>query len=198
MLFLKNIAFAVKVKFTENEHQYLNQGTQDFDQDECLKKIIKNFLKQMEHSCNISCIPILLSSIGNTIADVCLNYEDENCAIKLHDETKFYDKFNNCLNQKTRLTYYTGTIKVLDTIGSKGKNKILRLNVKMASYFKNVYMEKYVYDIKDLMSGVGGTLSLFIGYSIFSIYTQIIDSISMVIKRFQENRLRILKGITKT
>ena len=64
--------------------------------------------------------------------------------------------------------------------------------------FKNIYTEKLVYDTRELMSGVGGTLSLFIGYSIFSIYTQIIDSISMVIKRFQENRQKIFKGIKKT
>ena len=53
------------------------------------------------------------------------------------------------------------------------------------SDYKNIYKEKLVYDYKDLLAGMGGTLSLFIGFAIFNIYEDLLDKTIKGIKRFQ-------------
>ena len=51
---------------------------------------------------------------------------------------------------------------------------MLRIAYGVQSDYKNIYKEKLVYDYKDLLAGMGGTLSLFIGFAIYSIYAETI------------------------
>ena len=57
---------------------------------------------------------------------------------------------------------------------------------------KLIHKEKLVYDFKDLLSGVGGTLSLLIGYSFLSLYNSIIDTLIHILERFWA-KIRIFK-----
>ena len=59
------------------------------------------------------------------------------------------------------------------------------------SDYKNIYKEKLVYDYKDLLAGMGGTLSLFIGFAIFNIYEDLLDKTIKGIKRFQRRLLKV-------
>ena len=65
------------------------------------------------------------------------------------------------------------------------------------SDYKNIYKEKLVYDYKDLLAGMGGTLSLFIGFAIFNIYEDLLDKTIKGIKRFQK-RLFKPKNLKKS
>ena len=62
---------------------------------------------------------------------------------------------------------------------------LLRIMYGVQSDYKNIYKEKLVYDYKDLLAGMGGTLSLFIGFAIFNIYEGLLDKTIKGIKRFQ-------------
>ena len=62
---------------------------------------------------------------------------------------------------------------------------LLRIMYGVQSDYKNIYKEKLVYDYKDLLAGMGGTLSLFIGFAIFNIYEDLLDKTIKGIKRFQ-------------
>ena len=59
------------------------------------------------------------------------------------------------------------------------------------SDYKNIYREKLVYDYKDLLAGMGGTLSLFIGFAIFNIYKDLLDKTIKGIKRFQRRLFKV-------
>jgi hypothetical protein len=65
------------------------------------------------------------------------------------------------------------------------------------SDYKNIYKEKLVYDYKDLLAGMGGTLSLFIGFAIFNIYEDLLDKTIKGIKKFQK-RLFKVKNLKKS
>ena len=59
------------------------------------------------------------------------------------------------------------------------------------SGYKNIYKEKLVYDYKDLLAGMGGTLSLFIGFAIFNIYEDLLDKTIKGMKRFQRKLFKV-------
>ena len=84
-------------------------------------------------------------------------------------------------------TYYTGSIQTREGIPfydsenltfKKNNRALMRLWIRRGVEKTKLLKEKLVYDIKDLLSGVGGTLSLFIGISLFSICNQIIDAMT--------------------
>ena len=57
--------------------------------------------------------------------------------------------------------------------------------------YKNIYKEKLVYDYKDLLAGMGGTLSLFIGFAIFHIYEDLLNKTIKCIKKFQRKLFKV-------
>ena len=67
----------------------------------------------------------------------------------------------------------------------------MRIRYGVQSDYKNIYKEKLVYDYKDLLAGMGGTLSLFIGFAIFNIYEDLIDKTMKGIKRFQRRLFKV-------
>ena len=67
----------------------------------------------------------------------------------------------------------------------------MRIRYGVQSDYKNMYKEKLVYDYKDLLAGMGGTLSLFIGFAIFNIYEDVIDKTMKGIKRFQRRLFKV-------
>ena len=73
----------------------------------------------------------------------------------------------------------------------------MRIRYGVQSDYKNIYKEKLVYDYKDLLAGMGGTLSLFIGFAIFNIYEGLIDKTIKGIKRFQIRLLKV-KNLKKS
>ena len=112
---------------------------------------------------------------------VCLHYKDQICAISVWGKS-FYMELEQCFRSQT---YYTGSILTREgisfgnsknlTITSKNRT-LLRTGIRRSIDKTIIHKEKLVYDFKDLLSGVGGTLSLFIGISVFSICNQIIDA----------------------
>ena len=67
----------------------------------------------------------------------------------------------------------------------------MRIRYGVQSDYKNIYKEKLAYDYKDLLAGMGGTLSLFIGFAIFNIYEDVIDKTMKGIKRFQRRLFKV-------
>ena len=67
----------------------------------------------------------------------------------------------------------------------------MRIRYGVQSDYKNIYKEKLAYDYKDLLAGMGGTLSLFIGFAIFNIYEDLIDKTMKGIKKFQRRLFKV-------
>ena len=68
---------------------------------------------------------------------------------------------------------------------------LMRIMYGVQSDYKNIYKEKLVYDYKDLLAGMGGTLSLFIGFAIFNIYEDLLDKTIKGMKRFQRKLFKV-------
>ena len=93
-------------------------------------------------------------------------------------------------------TYYTGSIQTREGIPfydsenltfKKNNRTLMRLWIRRGVEKTKLLKEKLVYDFKDLLSGVGGTLSLFIGISAFSICDQIIDAMIYGFRMLRKN-----------
>ena len=112
---------------------------------------------------------------------VCLNYDGQICVMNAWWGT-FHMQLEQCYRSKT---HYTGSFMPREGIPlydsdnltyKKNNRTLLRLWIRRSTDKIIIQQEKLVYDLKDLVSGVGGTLSLFIGISIFSLCNQIIDA----------------------
>ena len=97
---------------------------------------------------------------------------------------KFHMKVEQCYRSQT---HYTGSFLPREGIlfydyenltCQKNNRALLRFYIRRTAEKTIIQQEKLVYDSKDLLSGVGGTLSLFIGISLFSICNQIIDAMT--------------------
>ena len=100
-------------------------------------------------------------------------------------------------------THYTGSLLTREGIDfynrknhtfTRNKSTLLRLWIRRSTNKRIIQKEKLVYDWKDLLSGVGGTLSLLIGISFFSLCNQIIDAMTYSFKMLRKN----LKCFRKT
>ena len=69
---------------------------------------------------------------------------------------------------------------------TRKKRTLVRMWIRRSTEKKIIKKEKLVYDFKDLLSGVGGTLSLLIGISFFSLCNQIIDAMTYGFKILQK------------
>ena len=92
--------------------------------------------------------------------------------------------------------YYTGSILPNEGIDfydsenhtfKKNNRTLLRLWIRRSVDKTILHKEKLVYDVQALLSGVGGTLSLFIGISAFSICNQIIDAVIYGFRMLHKN-----------
>ena len=109
----------------------------------------------------------------------------------------WWDRFHMQLEQCYRpQTHYTGSLLTREGIDfynrknhtfTRNKSTLLRLWIRRSTNKRIIQKEKLVYDWKDLLSGVGGTLSLLIGISFFSLCNQIIDAITYSFKMQRKN-----------
>ena len=106
---------------------------------------------------------------------------------------KFHMQLEQCYRPQT---HYTGSFLPREGIlfydsenlaCKKNNRTLLRLYIRRKTDKTIIQQEKLVYDFKDLLSGVGGTLSLFLGISIFSICNQIIDAMTYGFKMLCKN-----------
>ena len=123
---------------------------------------------------------------------VCLNYDGQICVMNAW-WGKFHMRLEQCYRPKT---HYTGSflpkegIHLYDSDNltfKKNNRTLLRLWIRRSTNKRIIQKEKLVYDWKDLLSGVGGTLSLLIGISFFSLCNQIIDAMTYGFKILRKN-----------
>ena len=124
---------------------------------------------------------------------VCLNYKDQICAMNAWRNT-YHLQLEQCYRSQT---YYTGSTLTREGIpffhnsenltATRKKRTLLRVWIKRSIDKTIIHKEKLVYDWKDFLSGVGGTLSLLIGISFFSLCNQIIDTMSYGFKMLRKN-----------
>ena len=105
----------------------------------------------------------------------------------------FHMELEQCYRSQT---YYTGSTLTREGIPfynpenlsfTRNNRTLLRMWIRRSTDKTIIQKEKLVYDFKDLLSGVGGTLSLFIGISVFSICNQIIDAMTYGFKFLRKN-----------
>ena len=106
---------------------------------------------------------------------------------------KFHMQVEQCYRTRT---HYTGSFLPREGIlfydyenlaCLKNNRTLLRLWIRRKTDKTIIQREKLVYDSKDLLSGVGGSLSLFIGISAFSICDQIIDAMIYGFRMLRKN-----------
>ena len=134
---------------------------------------------------------LILATFHYSDVPVCLNYKDQICTMNA-----WWDRFHMQLEQCYRpQTHYTGSLQTREGIDfynrknrtfTRNKSTLLRLWIRRSTNKRIIQKEKLVYDWKDLLSGVGGTLSLLIGISFFSLCNQFIDAITYSFKRLRK------------
>ena len=106
---------------------------------------------------------------------------------------KFHMQVEQCYRTRT---HYTGSFLPREGIlfydsdnhtFKKNNRTLLRLFIRRKVDKTIIHKEKLVYDFQALLSGVGGTLSLFIGISAFSICNQIIDAMIYGFRMLRKN-----------
>ena len=114
---------------------------------------------------------------------VCLNHANQICNFNAWFFT-FEMQLERCYRSQT---YYTGSVLTREGVDfyksenltiTRKKKTLLRMWIRRSTDKRIIKKEKLVYDFKDLLSGVGGTLSLLIGISFFSLCNQIIDAVT--------------------
>ena len=122
----------------------------------------------------------------------CLKYKDQICVMNAWWDT-FHMQLEQCYRPQT---HYTGSIMTREGIHfynpenltfTRNNRTLLRMWIRRSTDKRIIQKEKLVYDWKDFLSGVGGTLSLLIGISFFSLCNQIIDAMTYGFKMLRKN-----------
>ena len=125
----------------------------------------------------------------------CEEFEDDICAIKTMRRAigfSFLMHYLSLCPKSCTTQEYTGSVDYM----SQGKGIIYMLPSKNATYFSLVVRYKapgteYVYeeyltvDFYGMVSVVGGTMGLFIGFSFFNVITFLIDLIKIMYKKYK-------------
>ena len=127
------------------------------------------------------CIPVQLSEslIKIPNATICQNFKDHFCNF-LSKYSFDRNAWDTCREKSEIDKSYVGQI-FIDSLKTPVMNdKTKRVLIKMFWWMKNnnyktITEESLVHDPKYLLSNLGGTLSLFIGYSLFDILVKILD-----------------------
>ena len=85
-----------------------------------------------------------------------------------------------CLKMKHYDSFMSDTSIVKDELVDK-KDCMVWVMLRYKDNEKTTHEEKLIYDFPDMVSQLGGILSLFLGFSVFSVICDVIDHIKMKI-----------------
>ena len=88
-------------------------------------------------------------------------------------ELQFYTK---CPPPPCNLTKFTGDVEYKD-YGIEKSAKSLDLVITYPSYFITLFEEYPIYSLRGMLGSIGGSLGICVGFSIFDVFTMIIDKV---------------------
>ena len=161
-----------------------------------------------DKNCTDNCIPTIFSSLFDaSIFKECPDFDSHFCA--LEDLFSYvYERVFQCSNSGVE-KYFEGTLDVGNGISytnflnntswnnAGNDEERSRTLLAMKWIFTSPYVTdsevELVYDAKDLVAWLGGTIGLFVGYSIYDLFSQIIDLVFNSISRFTNTKIQNLK-----
>lgn len=188
----------MNVRLTANYFHPLKKEIEDMSSNrECVDpgKILKI---RKDKNCTDNCIPTIFSSLFDaSIFKECPDFDSHFCAIE--DLFSYvYERAFQCTNSGVE-KYFEGTLDVgngisyTDFLNNNSWNEAgndderSRTLLAMKWIFTSPYVTdsevELVYDAKDLVAWLGGTIGLFVGYSIYDLFSQIIDLVFNYISR---------------
>ena len=94
-----------------------------------------------------------------------------------------------CLKMKNYESFKSDISIVKDYALGDKKDSMVLVMMKYKDNEKTTHEEKLIYDFPDMVSQLGGILSLFLGFSVFSVICDVIDHIKMKIWRKEGQKL---------
>ena len=120
-----------------------------------------------------------ISSYGNA-SPMCETLEEFQCS---HEITKKLKKASKCLPSCTQINYAIET-EVHEDEESPDAKRNVTLAYRFSKRKMKVEEEFLVYDFVGMLGSIGGTLGLFIGFSLFGLISFILENIHDVLKQF--------------
>ena len=171
--------------FTEEKNGYMEidytEKNMEFIKDCSEVTFFRCFAKKInetsEFNCSEKCIPIYVESVMENINhDIpqCSNNDEEYCMMGLTSYKKYMELKSECLKQ------CKNKVAILDTFRVLSKPVFPIGNVQLEIYFHMAperlsYKEYLIYDGITMFGSIGGSLGLFVGFSLF-------DSLSLVLE----------------
>ena len=84
-----------------------------------------------------------------------------------------FEKFENCNNNVCQVSFYGAYVEHVNW--RDRQDQPISVAIKSTSFTKTIKEEYYVYDFEGLFGNVGGTLGLFLGFSIFGLFCDLMN-----------------------
>ena len=163
----------IEIEYTEKNMEF----TKECSEDGFFRCFAKRIMVTSEFNCSRKCIPIYAQSVMENIDhDIpqCANNDEEYCMIGLESYKKWMKLKSACLKQCKNKS----AILELDRLTSKPVYPIgnVQLELYLSVTAEKVKQKEYlIYDGIGMFGSIGGSLGLFVGFSLF-------DSLSLVLE----------------
>ena len=126
--------------------------------------------EHLQHNCTNKCLPMKYRALGalshfNDFTFPCKNFKEQKCMLDAMDKTLTSEKCEKSCTVKS----YGGTHRSIKKDPSKNITTVGVLRTIVNERTEDVKEENRVYDMFGFVGTVGGTLSLFLGFSFYSI-----------------------------
>ena len=184
--------FSKWIDFTHTEQQFLMLELEEFIytkgnencKNGCPKNLCLTWDKIRNKTCNVSCIPYILKSWYPNL-EICSTIEDHFCQSTFYNRMELVeieDQKNELCSPK-KVNKYRG--RTTFTFNNEPTYNVssLRFYFAFESMSKKINEEHVIYDVFGMIGSLGGSLSLFIGFSFFDYGCKMVNKLFYHCKR---------------
>ena len=172
--------YITKITFRETITKPLNCEISDTEYVSQLQCLVNKFIDEHFLPCQIKCLPVQMKGFQYVSTSLinCSKLEDEVCngGPKVWDS--LHDQFPNCLDPCKVRMYKDSRIESIEPMYEKGGQTTVNFEL-VKNNIRQIEEETLIYDTNDMIGAVGGSLGLFLGFSIFDVICKCLDNLVM-------------------
>ena len=124
----------------------------------------------------------------------CNKREDEICNGGPKVWNKLIDEFPKCLKPCKMITYKDSQLELREPKFMKTGQTLANFELIMKN-IRKIEKQALVYDTRDMIGAIGGSLGLFLGFSIFDVISKCLDNLVMPLVNYLVSRRWVARNI---
>ena len=175
--------YIYRVRFRETIVKPLNCKTSDPEYVSDQQCFVNMFSADHFSPCPIKCVPIQMKGLQYLNKSIsltnCEKLEDEICNSGSKVWKKLSFEFPNCMNPCKMVTYKDSRLDWYEPVHHKKRGNLHANFELVMNSRRKIEKEVLVYDAIDAIGAIGGSLGLFLGFSMFDVISKCLDNLIM-------------------